>query len=199
MQKLHRRTSSTLKTVSERWLKIIKRINQTCKRILKSRHKILQHISSLSRQLLPFISAESSPCFTLQYLLISSIFPCFMGYCSLWEMLALQPSHNSHSHMCGTYMYGTHTHVSRGCVGVGWWLYVYHLPFSLHLYILKNDRNISLLQQVYNSPLTWGGPHTLWSPPHVRGLLYTYCKSVVRESVLLYIILLVTEECIENQ
>jgi hypothetical protein len=48
----------------------------------------------------------------------------------------------------------------------------------------KNDRNTTLLQQVYNSPLTWGGPHTLWDPPHMRGLLYTCCKSVVRESVL---------------
>jgi hypothetical protein len=49
---------------------------------------------------------------------------------------------------------------------------------------MKNDRNTTLLQQVYNSPLTWGGPHTLWGPPHVRGLLFTCCKSVVRESVL---------------
>jgi len=49
---------------------------------------------------------------------------------------------------------------------------------------MKNDRNTTFLQQVYNSPLTWGGPHALWSPPHVRGLLYTCCKSVVRESVL---------------
>jgi hypothetical protein len=26
---------------------------------------------------------------------------------------------------------------------------------------MKNDRNTSLLQQVYNNPLTWGGSHTL--------------------------------------
>jgi hypothetical protein len=49
---------------------------------------------------------------------------------------------------------------------------------------LKNDRNTSFLQQVYNSPLTWGGLHTLWGPSYVKGLLYTCCKSVVRESVL---------------
>jgi hypothetical protein len=49
----------------------------------------------------------------------------------------------------------------------------------------KNDRNTTLLQQVYNSSLTWDGPHTLWDPTHVRRLLYTCCKSVVRESVLL--------------
>jgi len=48
----------------------------------------------------------------------------------------------------------------------------------------KNNRNTTLLQQVYNSPLTWGGPHTLWGPPHMRGLLYTCCKNVVRELVL---------------
>jgi hypothetical protein len=48
----------------------------------------------------------------------------------------------------------------------------------------KNDRNTTLLQQVYNSSLTRGGSHTLWSPPHVRWLLYTCCKSVVRESLL---------------
>jgi hypothetical protein len=52
---------------------------------------------------------------------------------------------------------------------------------------LKNDRNTSLLQQVYNKPLTWGGLHTLWGPSHVRGLLYTCCKSVVRESVLFWV------------
>jgi len=37
----------------------------------------------------------------------------------------------------------------------------------------------TLLQQVYNSLLTWGGLHSVWGPPHVRGLLYTCCKSVV--------------------
>jgi hypothetical protein len=58
---------------------------------------------------------------------------------------------------------------------------------------MKNDRNTTFLQQVYNSPLTWGGPHALWSPPHVRGLLYTCCKSVVRESVL-FLELLVTPQ-----
>jgi hypothetical protein len=36
---------------------------------------------------------------------------------------------------------------------------------------MKNDRNTSLLQQVYNSPLTWGEPHTMWGPPHERAVV----------------------------
>jgi hypothetical protein len=44
---------------------------------------------------------------------------------------------------------------------------------------MRTDSRTTLLQQVYNSPLTWGEPHSVWGPPHVRGLLYTCCKSVV--------------------
>jgi hypothetical protein len=65
-----------------------------------------------------------------------------------------------------------------------WDLHDYCGKILKNIIFKKNDRNTTLLQQVYNSSLIRGGPHTLWSPPHVRGLLYTCCKSVVRESVL---------------
>jgi hypothetical protein len=35
------------------------------------------------------------------------------------EMLVLQLSHNLHSNVCRTHMYGTHTHMSGGCVRIG--------------------------------------------------------------------------------
>jgi len=50
---------------------------------------------------------------------------------------------------------------------------------SYTVYFLRTDSRTTLLQQVYNSPLTWGGPHSVWSPPHVRWLLYPCCKSDV--------------------
>jgi len=53
------------------------------------------------------------------------------------------------------------------------------------IFQMKNDKNTPGLQQMYNSPLTWGGLHILWNPPHVRKLLYICCKPGVRESVLI--------------
>jgi hypothetical protein len=66
------------------------------------------------------------------------------------------------------------------------WKYMIEVqgPHCLSFFNKKNDRNTSGLQQMYNSPLTWDGPHILWGPPHVRGLLYICCKPGVRESVL---------------
>jgi len=49
---------------------------------------------------------------------------------------------------------------------------------------MENDKCTSHVQQGYNTPLTWGGPHALWDPPHVRGVLYTCCTCDVRESPL---------------
>jgi len=49
---------------------------------------------------------------------------------------------------------------------------------GMHM-LKRTDSRTTLLQQVYNSLLTWGGLHCVWGPPHVRGLLYTCCKSVV--------------------
>jgi hypothetical protein len=49
---------------------------------------------------------------------------------------------------------------------------------------MENDKCTSHVQQRYNTPLTWGGPHALWDPPHVRGVLYTCCTCDVRESPL---------------
>jgi hypothetical protein len=50
--------------------------------------------------------------------------------------------------------------------------------------MMENDKCTSHVQQGYNTPLTWGGPHTLWGPPHVRGVLYPCCTCDVRESPL---------------
>jgi hypothetical protein len=47
---------------------------------------------------------------------------------------------------------------------------------------LRGDSRTSHVQQVYNTPLTWGGPYTLWDPPHVRGVLYTCCTCDVHLS-----------------
>jgi len=41
---------------------------------------------------------------------------------------------------------------------------------------LRTDSRTPGLQQMYNSPLTWGGPHSMWGSSHVRGLLYICCK-----------------------
>jgi hypothetical protein len=40
---------------------------------------------------------------------------------------------------------------------------------------------------VYNSPFTWDEPYSMWSPSHMRGLLYTCCKSDVFLSFFLVI------------
>jgi hypothetical protein len=46
---------------------------------------------------------------------------------------------------------------------------------------------LSYVQQGYNTPLTGGGPHILWGPPHVREVLYTCCTCGVRESPLYFL------------
>jgi hypothetical protein len=55
----------------------------------------------------------------------------------------------------------------------------------------RTDSRTTLLQQVYNNPLTWGGLHSVWGPPHVRRLLYTCCKSDVFLSFFLFFSFLV--------
>jgi hypothetical protein len=62
------------------------------------------------------------------------------------------------------------------CCTLGVQLSLFHYCYVL---FSRTDSRTTLLQQVYNNPLTWGGLHSVWGPPHVRGLLYTYCKSVV--------------------
>jgi hypothetical protein len=64
--------------------------------------------------------------------------------------------------------------VQRGCTPI-----ISRFYSTLLQKKMRTDSRTTLLQQVYNSPLTWDGPHSVWSPPHVRGLLYTCCKSDV--------------------
>jgi len=62
-------------------------------------------------------------------------------------------------------------------VDIGFCLFVkVLLQSSLLEFGMRTDSRTPGLQQMYNSFLTWGGFHSMWSPPHVRGLLYICCK-----------------------
>jgi hypothetical protein len=73
--------------------------------------------------------------------------------------------------------------ISGGTLFLFFIWYLHCLYFSL-INIKENDKCTSHVQQGYNTPLTWGGLHKLWGPPHMRGVLYPCCTCDVRESPL---------------
>jgi len=77
--------------------------------------------------------------------------------------------------------------ISGGTLFLFFIWYLHCLYFSL-INIKENDKCTSHVQQGYNTPLTWGGLHKLWGPPHMRGVLYPCCTCDVRESPLIFII-----------